>query len=210
MKKSNNYIDIKDIHIPKTFERSNCSYEKIERAAVYIRSHFANEKPIIIDRTNMLVDGYATYLAAKLIGLGRLKYEYAVPKSIYGKFFGYSKEYVWSNPDGIEVEPGDMILVENRNAYALAKVTRTDYFYSKSDTKKVIDNVSKALPLTELLMALGEYVGLHTCSPDFSFNHVDDKNVTYINNVGDTPMLMNETQRRVIDASAIILKLFEK
>lgn len=62
-------ISIGSIHIQKAFEKTVPHRSKIDKAIAHYEKYEAMDKPIVIDRNRMLVDGYARYLAAIELGL---------------------------------------------------------------------------------------------------------------------------------------------
>lgn len=57
------------IKIPEQFKKSPPRPEKIQQKIDYYKEHGQFRRKLRIDRTRMLYDGYATYLAAKQLGL---------------------------------------------------------------------------------------------------------------------------------------------
>lgn len=68
-------VAVKDIKILPNFNR--VSDNKIKIAEKFYRKYQKFNAPIIIDRENNLVDGYAKYLAAKVMSLNYVQVEYA-------------------------------------------------------------------------------------------------------------------------------------
>ena len=201
-------VKLSDVIISDRFQKTKCSVEKIDIAVAYVREHNTISKPIVLDKHNVLVDGYSRYLAAKYVGLTEIPVEYMGVEAVYGKFYGNDKMFCWLNPKGIAVKKGDFLLVENRNGFSVVKAEEI----GKTDTlehKAVIDNLSNILPLNELLMAMCEYVGLEVCNNDFDWL-VDGERYLFYRGDDKGYFVMNEEQKKVFDACRTILELFTR
>ena len=129
-----NTIKLSNIIISKDFLDSRPKDKKIEKAVKYIKIHKRPDKPIVLNN-GVLVDNYARYLAAQIVGLQEVPYtELQQLSYIIGKFDGNDKEYVWKNDRCLDINIGDKVLVAvNYNGFPKKVwVTITDVFMSDS------------------------------------------------------------------------------
>lgn len=153
------YCLLSDIRISKEFRETKCNPEKIMKAAKYIEQYHINSRPIILDDNGTLIDGYATYLAAKMMKLNTVVYNRKYRGIVYGRFYYGKKIYAWNNPKNLEVKKGDIIIVENKNTVSLVKVEKIGYADCLPE-KNVLYNLSENDLLNMLVIGLSEYVGI--------------------------------------------------
>jgi hypothetical protein len=60
------------INVPEAFLRTKPNPKKIEDTIEYYKKHGQFDKPIIIGKNNLLIDGYKRYVAAKELGLTKV------------------------------------------------------------------------------------------------------------------------------------------
>lgn len=58
------YIDITKIKIPEEFKRTKPKYKKLQEKKMFFVITGKFMEPIVIDKANVLVDGYTSYLLA--------------------------------------------------------------------------------------------------------------------------------------------------
>jgi hypothetical protein len=71
------YVDIDDIVIQESF--SQPSIEKISDRLNYYKEHGKFEKDIVINKENVLLDGYITYLLCKLLNINSIRATVEIP-----------------------------------------------------------------------------------------------------------------------------------
>lgn len=64
---------LSNIKIQDSFKRNPPKYEKILEKIAYYNTYQNFEQPIVVDKDNMLIDGYTTYLIAKKLGMRYVK-----------------------------------------------------------------------------------------------------------------------------------------
>ena len=62
-------MKLKDIKISKNFKRHRPSREKVRAAKKYYEEHGCLDKPILLKHNDVLIDGYARYVALKELGI---------------------------------------------------------------------------------------------------------------------------------------------
>lgn len=122
---------LSNIKISDSFLQTKPSENKIEKAIRYYGCNGRLDKPIVLFNGE-LVDNYARYLAAKILGLKEVPYvELQDMTYIVGKFNKNEKWYIWKNDRGINIEVGDNVMVKVKNKYGKIKkaiVTVKDLF----------------------------------------------------------------------------------
>ena len=120
-----NIIKLSDIHIPKSFEKTQPNIKKLEKVRAYVNEHGELDKPVVLDG-NMLTDNYIRYLVALehdfdyVPCISTQEYrEQRVENNtpivyIVGKFKNCDKEYTWKVTNGMSIEEGDRVLVKSR------------------------------------------------------------------------------------------------
>lgn len=129
-----NTIKLSDIIIQKDFLDSKTKSFKIEKIIKYYKKHKRLDKPIVLN-SGILVDKYARYLAAKIIGLQEVPcVELQKMSYIVGKFDNNNKEYIWKNDAGFNINIGDKVLVKvkSNGEYKNVSVTVINLFNSDS------------------------------------------------------------------------------
>ena len=118
-------MKLSDIHVPKSFERTQPNVKKLDKVRAYVDKHGELDKPVVLDG-NMLTDNYIRYLVAMECGFYYVPcistQEYREQKVnddmpvtyIVGKFKNCEKEYTWKVTNGVSVEVGDRVLVKSR------------------------------------------------------------------------------------------------
>lgn len=124
----NKKIDISKVVVPIEFMQTVPAAHKIDKVKEYYKSNGKLDKPIMLSKNNVLVDGYIRYIVAKENGLSEIEYIVQSPKNksdnqsdnrrmvitlIVGKFSDNDKEYIWRLPfkKDMNVEIGDMAIV---------------------------------------------------------------------------------------------------
>lgn len=65
-------IAFKDIIISKEFKKHYPRKSKMQERWEYYEKHKEGKVPIIVDKNNVLIDGYTTYLIAKKLGVNKI------------------------------------------------------------------------------------------------------------------------------------------
>lgn len=102
-------IKLSDIIITEEFANSHPSEEKIQKYEKQFVENGKQVKPIVLNKNNVLIDGYIQYLILKENGFEEVEYikcnrkncnNYKYEKTIYifGKHPNCNKEYVWRIP----------------------------------------------------------------------------------------------------------------
>lgn len=73
MKFKTKNIEISDIKISKCFQQSPPKSEKIAQCYDFYRAHEFLDRAVIVDKGNLLLDGYVAYLVAKMLGIQRVR-----------------------------------------------------------------------------------------------------------------------------------------
>lgn len=63
------YIDLDDIKVPQSFEQKLPSTQKIADRINYYRKTGSFDREVIVDKDNVLLDGYTVYLVCKMLGV---------------------------------------------------------------------------------------------------------------------------------------------
>lgn len=142
-----NTIRVSNIIVPKSFENSQPSEEKLNKVRAYVDEHGKLDKPIVLDG-NTLTDNYIRYLIAVEFGFEKVPYitsqEYRDREVkeenhmtyIVGKFEDNDKEYIWKVTKNISINVGDKVLVKSKcknGKNGTAVVTVAQVFTSDSD-----------------------------------------------------------------------------
>ena len=109
-------MKLSKIIIPTIFKATNPSQIKIDNVSKHFKRFGMLDKPVVVDKSGVLIDGYIRYLVAKEAGLdevdvivdGLEKNKYIVAKFEHG-----TKKYHWSNPLNLPIKIGDKVLVRN-------------------------------------------------------------------------------------------------
>ena len=119
-----NTIMLSDIIVPKSFQQTKPSKQKLDKVRAYVAEHGKLDKPIVLEG-QMLTDNYVRYLVAAEAGFEKVPYittqEYREQKVentpttyIVGKFKNCEKEYTWKVTKNIPLEVGDRVLVRSK------------------------------------------------------------------------------------------------
>jgi hypothetical protein len=73
LNKEKTFIRIEDIIIQDKFVETNPSIEKIQEKLEYYKVNKKFEKNIVVDKDNILLDGYINYLLCKLLNIDTVK-----------------------------------------------------------------------------------------------------------------------------------------
>ena len=121
------YINIKDVHVPESYASSHPRQEKLDAVIVYVQENNRLDRPLILNKDNVLIDNYLRYLAAQHFGMSKVPYvvgDYSEEREeqnnqtmtyVVGKFYRCPKEYTWKNPDELPVAVGDKVLVKSKD-----------------------------------------------------------------------------------------------
>lgn len=136
-------IDINIIKIPKHFQRTPPSLEKVKKIKDILKTSGEIDKPIVVDETNTLVENYTRYIAAQECGLTTvpcvtlneyIKSGENLVTYIVGKFKNCDKKYTWkcTNKNKDKIQIGDKVLVNCNNKKGRAIVTVVEKFTSNN------------------------------------------------------------------------------
>lgn len=64
---------LSNIKIQDSFKRNPPKHEKILEKIAYYNTYQNFEQPIVVDKDNVLIDGYTTYIIAKGLGMRYIK-----------------------------------------------------------------------------------------------------------------------------------------
>lgn len=73
-------ILLKDIIIPKSFQKSKPKFNKLYACQSFYESYGKMDRDIYIDENNVLVNGYIAYLVYKNLGIEKIKVKRGVSK----------------------------------------------------------------------------------------------------------------------------------
>ena len=105
-------VDISDIFISEAFKKSPPRQEKINKNIAYYKEHGTIDEPLKLLQNDLLVDGYARYVAAKECGATSLPCIILQPfRFIKGCHVQNEKIYTWKFK-GMDIKEGDVVLVE--------------------------------------------------------------------------------------------------
>ena len=149
------YIDINTIRISNAFQRTHPSDIKVNECRYYWEKHHEQSKMIVLNKNNVLVDGYIQYLilkekGVKIAEVEQPEYQKEWTTYIYGIHQeGSGKEYVWKIPKSWagwenDILPGDKILVETKYGAREIIVTKIEWLEKRPVNKKV-KNVYKKI-----------------------------------------------------------------
>lgn len=149
------YIDIDTIRISNAFQRTHPSDVKVNKCRDYWNKHQTQSKIIVVNKNNVLVDGYIQYLVLKennvmLAEVNEVACQNQFTTYIYGIHQnGNGKEYVWKVPKfwkGWENDllPGDSILVKTKYGIKEIIITKIEWLDECPIDKKV-ENVYKKI-----------------------------------------------------------------
>lgn len=149
------YINIDKIRISNAFQRTHPSDVKVKECRDYWEKYHEQSKMIVVNKNNILVDGYIQYLilkekGVKLAEVEQPEYQKEWTTYIYGIHQeGIGKEYVWKVPKSWkdwenDILPGDKILVETKYGVREIIVTKIEWLDERPIDKK-IRNVYKKI-----------------------------------------------------------------
>lgn len=129
-------VDISDILISKTFRNSPPRQEKINRSIEYYKKHGTLDEPLKLLDNNLLIDGYARYLAAKECGAKILPCIVSEPyRFIRAVHKPGGKVYTWKFK-GMDIKTGDIVLARcfTYGKIKLRPVIVTEVFDNSEET----------------------------------------------------------------------------
>ena len=91
-------MKIDNIKIFPTFQENPPKPEKLERKILYYTRTGKFESEIIIDKSGQLIDGYTSYLIARLYGLNEVPVRYGRREIVLAVFKPGGKAYAWKLP----------------------------------------------------------------------------------------------------------------
>lgn len=139
-------IKMKDIVIPKWFEKSHPSrYKLAERLAAYESGELFTKYDIVVNEDNVLTDGYVTYLTLLNVGYSGMvaaKVRKSNPRVyVFAKHSPEGKEYVWkiSQKFGtdVKIKPGDKVIARTKYGNKEVIVTRVEVLNSPPVSCKI-------------------------------------------------------------------------
>lgn len=137
-------MKLSDITIKKSFAQSVPSKNKLRKCEKYWNTFGKQDRYIVVNQNDILVDGYIMYLTLKKLGIDKAEVEivntsmprYANKATVY--VYGIhpnskdKKEYVWRIPEnnkGLENDllPGDNVIVSTKHGFKPVIVTRIEW-----------------------------------------------------------------------------------
>ena len=140
-------MNINNIIITKPFRESVPSKLKMEKCRRFYDMFHRQDRAIVLNSRNELVDGYIQYLVLVENGIAEVEIEYGhasnIPSEsrrlsrtrlsmyVYGQHHPGGKEYVWRVPkkieeDALRIQEGDQVCVRTRYGLRQIRVTHTE------------------------------------------------------------------------------------
>lgn len=97
---------LSEIHIMPAFEITYPNYQKLLKCMTHFAKHRKLDRDIVLDKNNVLVDGYVGYLTLKTLGIKKWKCvkDDAYQWYVQGKHSNVEKIYTWKLPDWLIVD----------------------------------------------------------------------------------------------------------
>lgn len=121
-------MKINDIRIPLSYTTKSPAKGKLKEITDFYKSNGKLDKPIKLSKNNVLIDGYARYMALRNLGVididdtfinveNNFTYTEDYVNITYISTVFNDKEYVWINDKGYELKEGDIVKVLNKKEY---------------------------------------------------------------------------------------------
>lgn len=115
-------MKLSEIKVPKQFKKTPPSPTKLIKCIEYYNEHGELDKPITINKNNVLVDGYVRYIVAQKMNIEDVPVIYHVDLNVYvkAKHRSIGKSYWWKVREKDKVHfiekshIGDHILVDTK------------------------------------------------------------------------------------------------
>lgn len=165
-------MKLSEIVIPEVFKQSKPRQEKIQKCRAFMDKYRHQDRFLVVNRNNVLIDGYIQYLVLKEKGIkmaevkvlnwknpdfARMdeipKYKREMTTYVYGVFKrkdgSFSKQYVWRVPKSLsdrgwdrDLLPGDKVFVNANGKEKYVTVTKIH----RTDKCPVLTPVKKVIP----------------------------------------------------------------
>lgn len=133
-------MKLKDIKISKAFKKNPPSRHKIDKFRRFYEVHGYIDKPLVLNRANILVDGYARYVMLRECGEVETeqiiyqddlaKYRTEETTYVFALHTGINKEYVWRIPaqreDLQKLKVGDEVFVQTKYGKKRVAISRIE------------------------------------------------------------------------------------
>lgn len=137
------YIKLNEIKISDCFAKTFPSREKMLKVEeYYVNNHKKIDQDIVVDKNNVLVDGYIRYLILKKYNVKKTRqWKYNYTTYIYGKHPNNQKEYVWQVTNKTrkkhKLKPDKFAKVKTSKGEQIIQITRIEHKVKpiKSDKK---------------------------------------------------------------------------
>lgn len=73
IKSTTGVINIDDIRIPSNFENSLPKFSKLKKRYDFYKKTGEFDREILVDKNNILIDGYSTYLICKMLDIYKVR-----------------------------------------------------------------------------------------------------------------------------------------
>ena len=121
-------MKISDIRIPLSYTTKSPAKEKVKKITDFYKSNGKLDKPIKLSKNNVLIDGYARYMALRNLGVTDIDDTFINVENNFTYTDDYvtvtyistvfnNKEYVWVNDKGYKIKEGDIVKVLNKKEY---------------------------------------------------------------------------------------------
>lgn len=180
-------MKLSDVKIKNAFAQSIPSEKKLAKCEKYWNTFGKQDKYIVVDHNNVLLDGYIVYLTLKKLGVDEVQVEIVDKKTpryrnqtttyVYGihENSKEKKEYVWRVPEtkkGLENELllGDKVLVSTKYGIKPVIVTKIEWLDEcpvDFPVKKVIGKVKPNISNINIDKAK-EILLAHVCCTDLN------------------------------------------
>lgn len=123
-------MKIDNIKIFPTFQENPPKLEKLGRKILYYTRTGKFESEIIIDKSGQLIDGYTSYLIARLYDLNEVPVRYGRREVVLAAFKPGGKAYAWKLPLSFsgQIKAGDKVKVETSAGASLATVVSVEEY----------------------------------------------------------------------------------
>lgn len=134
---------VKDIVISEDFKHTDPAAWKIKRKVDYYEQYGELPEDIIINSENVLIDGYTTYLTARMYDLEYVPVKVGYVELIEASHQSGKKSYMWKVPPGMYgiIREGDRCIVRTGSgvrSVLVQKVLQLQYPIQKPRLRNVI------------------------------------------------------------------------
>lgn len=135
-------MKLEKIIIPEAFLKSHPSETKLDEVLMYLEEHGKLDKPLKLNGYK-LVDGYIRYIALNIMHFKETDQIKQMKRCfVWGKHWrsDNNETYVWENDEWLDINPGDLCLVDTKNGVGVIKVDNITIqrFAPRTDIKTVV------------------------------------------------------------------------